>query len=295
MRILYIGVVEFSYICLEEVIKNNGEVVGVLTKEKSNYNNDFCDLTPLALSYNIPAKYFNNINDEENIKWIKEKKPDIIFCFGLSQLIKEEILGIPPMGVIGCHDTLLPRNRGRHPSIWTIVLGLKETGQTFFVINKGADTGLILSQRSILLDKNDDARTLYDKMNKLACEQIRDFLPKLMNNNYKLIEQDEKLANSWRKRDRKDGIIDWRMSTDAILNLIKALTKPYPGAEFKYNNEYVIVWKAEKYECEDYYENIEPGKIIKVINGMPVIKAYDGLIKLTKFEPQVVLSEGEYL
>ena len=295
MRIIYIGVVEFSYICLEEVIKNKGEVVGVLTKKQSKYNNDFCDLKPLALTNDIPGKYFDNINDEENIKWIKEKKPDIIFCFGLSQLIKEEILRIPPMGVIGCHDTLLPQNRGRHPIIWALALGLKETGQTFFAINSDADTGLILSQKSIKIEKNDNARTLYNKINKLACQQIRDFLPKLQNNNYKLIEQGEQLANSWRKRTRKDGVIDWRMSTDGILNLIKALTKPYPGAEFEYNDQCIIVWEAERYEYNEYYQNIEPGKVFKIIEGIPVIKCYDGLVKLTNYEPYVVLQEGEYL
>lgn len=295
MRIVYIGVVEFSYICLKEVIKNNGNVVGVLTKKKSEYNADFCDLSKLATENNIPSKYFDNINDEEIVNWIKEKKPDIIFCFGLSQLIKGEILSIPPMGVIGCHDTLLPRNRGRHPIIWTLVLGLKETGQTFFVMDKEADSGLILSQKSLKIETNDNAKTLYNKINELACEQIRDFLPKLITNNYKLIKQDEILANSWRKRTREDGIIDWRMSTEAILNLIKALTNPYPGAEFKHKGKYVTVWNAEKIKSDEHYENVEPGKVVNVIEGYPIVKCYDGLIKLIKYEPCVILEEGEYL
>lgn len=295
MRIVYIGTVEFSYICLNEVIKNKGEVVGVLTKKQSPYNNDFCDLTPLALNNNIPIKYFENINDKENIEWIEEKKPDIIFCFGLSQLIKKDILRIPAKGVIGCHDALLPQNRGRHPIIWTLTLGLNRTGQTFFVMNEGADDGLILSQSSIEVEDKDNARTLYDKLNILACEQIKYFLPKLINNTYELIKQNNKEANYWRKRSRKDGIIDWRMSTDAILNLVRALTKPYPGAEFEYNNEYITLWEAEKYESDEYYTNIEPGKVIKVEDGLPIIKCYDGLLKLTNYEPIVMLKEGEYI
>lgn len=295
MRIVYIGVVEFSYVCLKEILKDNGEVVGVLTKKKSEYNSDFCDLSKLAFENNIPFKYFQNINDEESVNWIKEKEPDIIFCFGLSQLLKDEILSIPRMGVIGCHDTLLPQNRGRHPIIWALVLGLKETGQTFFVMDKGADSGLILSQRSLKIEAYDDAKSLYNKINKLACKQIRDFLPKLINNNYKLIKQNETLANSWRKRTREDGIIDWRMSTEAILNLIKALTDPYPGAEFKYKDKYIIVWEAERFECDKYYENIEPGKVVKIVDGYPIVRCYDGLIKLTQYEPRTMLDEGEYL
>lgn len=295
MRIVYIGVVEFSRICLEEIIKNKGEIVGVLTQKQSRYNSDFCDLTPLAKLNKIDVKYFDNINDNKNIEWIKIKKPDIIFCFGLSQLIKSEILKIASMGVIGCHDTMLPQNRGRHPIIWALALGLKETGQTFFVMNKDADTGLILSQRSLKIEDNDNAKTLYNKINQLACEQIRDFLPKLINKTYDLIEQDKKLANSWRKRTRKDGIIDWRMSTEAILNLIKALTKPYPGAEFEYNGQFITIWEAAKYECDKCYNNIEPGKVVKVIGDCPIVKCYDSLIKLVEYEPRIILKEGEYL
>ena len=59
-------------------------------------------------------------------------RPDIIFCFGWSRLIKEELLKIPKKGVVGYHPAMLPKNRGRHPLIWALALGIKTTGSTFF-------------------------------------------------------------------------------------------------------------------------------------------------------------------
>ena len=72
--------------------------------------------------------------------------------------------------------------------------------------------------------------------------------------------QNNKLSNYWRKRNIEDGEIDWRMSSESIDNLIKALTHPYPGAHFFYNNKVIKVWKS-KY-IKQNLDNIEPGKIL---------------------------------
>ena len=161
MRILYIGIVEFSYHCLLEVIKNQGEVVGIVTSKNYANNSDYCDLSPIAAQINSPLHYCNNINDLETTKWIRDKEPDIIFCWGWSQLIKKELLSLPPMGIIGVHPALLPQNRGRHPLIWVLVMGLRESGLSFFFMDDGVDSGPILSQKRFEITNNDTANTIY--------------------------------------------------------------------------------------------------------------------------------------
>lgn len=65
----------------------------------------------------------------------------MIFCFGWSRLIKPPLLELPPMGVVGFHPAALPKNRGRHPLIRALVLGLRETAsETNFGIDP-RDTG----------------------------------------------------------------------------------------------------------------------------------------------------------
>ncbi len=294
MKIIYIGSVEFSYHCLEIVLNNKGNVVGVVTSLNNSYNSDFRDLTPLAKSKCIPIHYSDDINHKDTIEWIRGIKPDIVFCWGWSQIIKEPLLKLPPMGVVGVHPSLLPKNRGRHPLIWALVLGLKESALSFFFIDKGADSGPILSQVRFEITEDDDAGSIYNKIKALATKQIADFLPKLMSNNFTASRQDAQTANYWRKRSVRDGLIDWRMSCMAILNLIRALTKPYPGAQFYYKNETITVWKASKL-VESLHDNIEPGKIIDLIGGQPVIKCYDGAIHLVSYEPNICFSKGDYI
>lgn len=275
-------------------MKNQGQVVGIITTTNARNNSDYCDLTPIAVEHQIPIHYCKNINDNEPVEWVRDKMPDIIFCWGLSQLIKAELLSIPPQGIIGVHPALLPQNRGRHPLIWALTLGLKESGLTFFRMDEGADSGPIISQERFAIKDEDDAMTLYSRIKELATKQISLFLPKLISGTVKFVEHDSRMANSWRKRSRKDGIIDWRMSTSAILNLVRALSIPYPGAEINYKGQLITVWKAQQY-MEPVADNIEPGKVIAIAGIKPVIKCYDGAVILIEYEPQVECEVGDYL
>ena len=146
MRIVYIGSVIFSARALEKLISLNADVVGVVAKKESTVNSDFFDLSVIAEPNGIPFHYTSNINGSATVYWIRGLNPDVIFCFGWSNLIKKEVLDIAALGVIGYHPSLLPYNKGRHPLIWAKVLGLSKSGSTFFFMDEGADTGDIFSK-----------------------------------------------------------------------------------------------------------------------------------------------------
>ena len=296
MKIVFVGAVESSYKKLERLIHLKADVVGVVTKESSPFNADHVDLSPLCKQHNIPFNYAQtSINDADMLTWIKEKAPDIIFVFGWSQLIKQELLSLPPMGIVGFHPAALPMNRGRHPLIWALVLGLENTASTFFFMDEGADSGKILSQHTLAIAYEDDARTLYDKMIHTALTQIDQFLPQLQSGKYPAVAQDHSKANLWRKRGKKDGEIDFRMSAKAIYNLVRALTKPYVGAHVHYNDQDVSVWRVE--EVLDVSKNIEPGKVLEsnAKAGTFVVKCSDHAIRFIDHDFATVPEEGSYL
>ena len=224
----------------------------------------------------------------------RSKGADLIFCLGWSRLIKSQLLNLTPLGIIGYHPTLLPKNRGRHPLIWALVLGLKETGSTFFFMDEGADSGDIISQEKILISPADDANSLYMKMVKIAKGQLITIIFSVLSDNYERTLQNHNLANSWRKRGQRDGKIDWRMSAKSIHNLVRGLTHPYVGAHFVFAGEEYTVWKS----CIDdrkVEENFESGKVIKADQQELIIKCGEGSIKLIVVEPMPTLSAGDYL
>ena len=123
MKILFIGTVEFSARALHELINIQIDIVGVCTLSSSPFNSDHEDLTSIASNSGIPVLSAPDLHSQTSLDWINKLKPDIIFCFGWSQLIKEPLLSLAPLGVLGFHPAALPANRGRHPLIWALVLG----------------------------------------------------------------------------------------------------------------------------------------------------------------------------
>ena len=295
MKIVYIGSVVFSGKALEKLISIDAEIVGIVTKKESTFNSDFFDLSSIAKMNVIPFHYTSNINSFETISWIKQYNSDVIFCFGWSNLIKKELLEISRLGVIGFHPTLLPHNKGRHPLIWAKVLALDKTGSSFFFMDEGTDSGDILSQEEFTIHFEDDANVLYNKMINVALNQINDFHLKLKNGSFLKIPQNKDVGNNWRKRTMKDGLIDFRLSSLVICNLVRALTKPYVGAHLEYNNENVIIWEVEICDYKDVIKNIEPGKVLNLIDGKIEVKTSDSSIWLINHEFPELPKIGTYI
>ncbi len=293
MRIVFIGAVEFSLRALQQLVALDAEIVGVCTLKDSKLNSDHVDLSRFSQAHHIPCFYAEDINSAEALTWIEGKAPAVIFCFGWSKLLKQNLLKLAPLGVVGFHPAALPANRGRHPLIWALVLGLNQTASTFFFLDAGADSGDILSQREVLVTEQDDARTLYDKVTETALAQIAEFLPRLASGSAKRIKQDERRANTWRKRGAADGKIDWRMSAQSIHNLVRGLTKPYVGAHLLVGGKEVKVWKTEI--VMDAPSNIEPGKVLLHSSAGAVVKCGVGAISLLITEPELGVNIGKYL
>lgn len=131
----------FHWLCeilrnvFKKLIEINAEVVGVVTKKESVFNADFVDLGDMCEENHIDCLYVKNINTEEAKDYMRQRKPDLVLCLGWSQILDQEILSIPSKGCIGFHPAQLPYNRGRHPLIWALVLGLRRTASTLFLMD----------------------------------------------------------------------------------------------------------------------------------------------------------------
>lgn len=294
MRIFFIGTVQFSEAMLNILIEHqHAEIVGVATKAQSKFNADHVNLSSLAEEHGIDCKYVKDINAPHILDWIESLKPEVIYCFGWSSLIKKQLLNLSPLGVIGYHPAELPMNRGRHPLIWALVLGLRRTASTFFKMDEGADSGDILSQYFIPIEREDYAADLYEKIIETAKKQVYELTYQLAKREHTFTAQDHSKANLWRKRGIADGRIDFRMSSDAIYNLIRGLSKPYVGAHIDFQEKEFKVWTAKT--CDDLYPNFEAGKVIE-INRQGAIKVVTGSSSIWLVEHEIPTSENiEYL
>lgn len=297
MRIVYIGCIESSERMLRQTLRvPEAEVVGIITRRASSFNADFASLEPLAEKNDIPCYIDTDNNQAELASWIQERRPEVGYCFGWSYLLDSGVLSVPELGFIGFHPTKLPRNRGRHPIIWALALGLEETASSFFFMDEGADSGDILSQRDVSIHWEDDARSLYDRLMDVARDQIATFTPQLAARDYPREPQNNEKANYWRKRSREDGEIDWRMSSKSVYNLVRALARPYPGAHCTAEEREIKIWSVDV--VDDEFEDtghLEPGKILASDTERIAVKCGEGVIEIQEHEFDKLPDEGDYL
>lgn len=297
MRVVLIGCVNSTETTLRALLLLSDRGVtlaGLITRRASRFNTDFVDLLPLANANEVPVLFVEDWdNDEQIVTWMHGLAPDLTLVVGWSRLLGAELLSIPKLGTIGYHPAALPANRGRHPIVWALALGLTETASSFFLMGEGTDDGPLMNQQPVVIDKEDDARTLYDKLLAVIPRQINQIVDGLMSGDLVGVPQEHHLANNWRKRSSTDGYIDWRMSANSIYNLVRALARPYPGAHFIYEGREIKVWKCrvESTSCN----NLEPGKILSSDGETLLVKAGEGAVRLLDTDFSIQLKSGDYL
>ncbi len=293
LNICLIGCVKSSDIAFNTLLENTKINFNLLIcSKKSTFNSDFVDLGEKAKKKKIEFIYEENIKDFNAQKIILDNhKIDLVFVIGWSKIIKEPILSSYKNKIIGFHPAELPKNRGRHPIIWALVLGLKKTASTFFFLTKEPDAGDILNQKIIKISNKDYAKDLYDKVLKAIPEQINEIIDDFLHDSLNPVRQVKKDSNVWRKRGEIDGKIDWRMNSKNIYNLIRALADPYPGAYFIYNKKKFFVSSSKIVNLK--IDNQEPGRIIRNNSKELIVKTGDKAISFSKnqFKDKI---EGEF-
>ena len=248
MKLAFVTCVQLGLSCMEAIYDAGGELVQAFTlkddravnKSGRVYIDKFCE------EHSIDLFKLNHVNDKEVIDIIKEKEIDWLFIIGWSQIAGKELLHTPRRGVLGMHPTLLPRGRGRAAIPWAIIKGLEETGVSLFKLDEGVDTGPILDQQVIKLNDTIDAKKLYDLVNHAHISLMRKAIPNILQDTIQMSIQDESKATEWAGRKPEDGVIDLKGSVENAHRLVRAVTKPYPGAFVFIDGEKYLIWQAQK-------------------------------------------------
>jgi methionyl-tRNA formyltransferase len=262
LRVAFLGHARYSLALLESLLRaTEAEVVAVITCERAA-NADGCSLAPMAAAAGVPCLCVDDLPQQAWVEWLRPLRPDVAYAFGWSTMLGRPMLEVPRLGIVGFHPTRLPRNRGRHPIIWAIALGLEETASTFFMMDAAVDAGDIVSQRRVPIGPGDDAGALYERLTQMALAQMGEFTRDLARGEIRRLPQAHADASWWRRRGYDDGRIDWRMSAATIGRLVRALAPPYGGAHCRHDGRDVKIWKTRLRDIGREGHDVEPGRVL---------------------------------
>lgn len=282
MNILFMGGHELGAKTLEHLINNNINVVGVVVSK--NDNDWYRGVDEVADKFNLNLYEEKNINDQNFLNKIKSLNLDLIVCVNFDQILKKDIINLPNIGCINTHASLLPKYRGRAPLNWAMINGEKYSGVTVHFIDEGIDTGDIILQEKIKIDEDDYICDLLNKVKNTYPKIVLNAIQSLENNNINLIKPDLSKGFYVNKRNKDDGKIDFSKPSKDIMNFIKAISKPYPGAFLYHNNKKIIIWRAHlDYNILPQYENLDIGTVV-FNNSNLLIKLKDAMLIVTDYE-----------
>lgn len=247
MKFGFVTCVQLGLDCLEEIYAIGGKVDLLITlkdddaKKKSGriYLDDF------ARKHKVPLIKTSHISEISVTQQVVEAGIDWLFVIGWSQIAYSSTLSAPKKGCIGIHPTLLPVGRGRAAIPWAIIYGLEATGVTMFKLDAGVDTGPIVSQYKIALNKNTTATSLYKDVAVAHRHLMRIAFPNLLDETISLKPQDESRATNWCARSPDDGYIHQSMSVYQVDRIVRATTRPYPGAFADINGKRFTIWGGQ--------------------------------------------------
>jgi UDP-4-amino-4-deoxy-L-arabinose formyltransferase/UDP-glucuronic acid dehydrogenase (UDP-4-keto-hexauronic acid decarboxylating) len=263
MKALILAYSNIGCVGIKALLKHGFEIAMVLThKDDPQEKIWFDSVAELAAEHNIPVFAPMNINHPLWVEKIKGEKPDILFSFYYRQILQRDILDIPKSGCLNLHGSLLPKYRGRVPINWVLVNGERETGVTLHDMTPRPDDGDIVAQERIAISDDDTALTLHRKT-ALAAERLLDgILPRILDGTAPRIPQDHRQATYFGGRRPSDGEIDWFKTAQEVRNLVRAVTKPFPGAFSFIGERKCFFWEVRETPLE--IANPVPGTIISL-------------------------------
>ncbi len=248
MRVLFMGTPDIATGCLQKLIDEKYDIIGVVTQpDKPQNRGKKLGMPPvkeLAIEHDIPVYQPLKARDESFVETLKELNPDIIVVVAFGQILPKSILDIPKYGCINVHVSLLPKYRGAAPINWVIINGESKTGVTTMYMDEGLDTGDMILKEEFDLDDEITAGELHDKMKVIGANTLIDTLKLIEKQEAPRIPQNHDEFTYAPIMKKSLGHIDWNKSAKDIHNLVRGVN-PWPSAYTLYNDDTMKVWKTE--------------------------------------------------
>ena len=255
----------------------------VIVQERFSAGDWYGELEILCAEHQVPFRPVHRIREEEHVDFLRATAPDLIVSVLYTEIIPQQIIDIPPLGVINHHPSMLPAYRGPHPVNWAVINGEAETGLTVHLMNAAVDAGDILWQRLVPIGFEDTLTSLSQRIMALVPQAALDVVRQIEAGTARRRRQDEALASYFPRRTEQDDIVDWRRSARQVYDLIRGLCAPPLGA-VSWLNGWRVVLREAKPGPDAVPPGTVPGTILEFTPKEIVIATGVGVLMLSRID-----------
>lgn len=284
LRLLFMGTPEISAYVFEKMIADGYHFVGLVAQPDHPVGRKgIIEKVPtkvVAEKYQIPV--FQPAKIRLDYDFINEIKPDLVITLAYGQIVPEGFLNKVPMGCLNLHGSLLPKYRGASPVQTSLINNEQVTGVTLMEMVKAMDAGKMYAKKEVVIDEDDNATTLFNKIKIAAGDLILEALPKYIDGELKGEEQDENQVTFCSIIKPEQEKLDLSLSAKELIGYIRGLSDE-PGAYLYLNETKLKIYKAK---MVDNSVSAEIGTIVKADKNGLYMQAGNGVISLLEVQKE---------
>ena len=284
LKVIFMGTPEISAYVLEALINDGYNIVALVAQpDRPVGRKGQLEKVPtkvVAEKYHIPV--FQPLKIRKDYEFIKELHADVLVTLAYGQIIPQGLLDLLPYGCLNLHGSLLPKYRGAAPIQYALINNEKVTGMTLMEMIAAMDAGRMYVKKEVVIDEDDNATSLFNKMAVAAKELILEKLPLYIDGKLPGEVQDESLATFCPAIKPEQERLDLSLTVDQIYGWIRGLSD-HPGAYFLLDNQKLKVFQAK---VISHNTNHEIGLIVKADKGGLVVQLNGGELSLLELQKE---------
>jgi methionyl-tRNA formyltransferase len=233
-----------------------------------------------AESQQLPLFQPERLLDPESIAPIKDLSLDVLIVAAYGLILPPAVLQLPRFGCINVHASLLPRWRGAAPIERAIMAGDQHTGVCIMQMDKGLDTGPVLSSKGIAITAEDTAITLEQSLAEQGAQLLISTLRELPVDPQ---PQPTTGANYAPKLTASDRTIDWSRSAAELHLQVRALSDRMP-VRCEVNGVVMQILQTANLPQEDSKRAAAPGTITACTKNGIAVQCGAGELVITRLK-----------
>lgn len=284
LKLIYAGTPEFAVPALESLACSDHRVVAVYTQpDRPAGRGRKLQQSPVkkcANGYDMPVYQPADFSHQAEIDALRSINADLMVVAAYGLLLPPAVLSAPALGCVNIHASLLPRWRGASPIQQAILAGDEYSGVTLMKMDRGLDTGDIITRRRVVLEPSWTAADLHDVLAPMGAELLLDSLDNIEAAMQQAQVQDESQVTYAPRLTKQQAEIDWSIPVEKLLKEIRAFN-PWPVSYTTLDDNNVRVWSARMATDVDHGQ---PGAIVEHDNDGIFVSCADGVLQVTELQ-----------